>query len=119
MVEDETGEPQVRRRRIRLDFSEEAYDELQKLRARLEINFPTNEETRDALQEIGVPSRAEIVRQGLGCLRYVCEKMEDGDHIVVLDEELYQKIASMFGGEEGFREPDFGFSVKKKGGSPI
>ena len=52
--------------RIQLDFSEDAFLELEKLESTL-----------------GAPSRAEVIRNALGVLRWVTDHLKEGDKILV------------------------------------
>ena len=82
-----------RKYRVQLDFSEEAFKELNALQERL-----------------GVPSRAEVVRNALALLRWICEKVGDEDYQIVARKETVEGSRTV----EHIVEPLFPFSVVKK-----
>src|SRR6266699_6423074 len=59
-----------RKYRVQLDFSEEAFNELNALQDRL-----------------GAPSRAEVVRSALALLRWTCDKLDDDYQIVAMGKD--------------------------------
>ena len=82
-----------RKYRVQLDFSDEAFRELNALQQRL-----------------GGPSRAEVVRNALTLLRWVCEKVGDEGYQIVARKEAVEGSRTV----EHIVEPIFPFSVVKK-----
>ena len=58
------------KRRLQIDFSEEAYKELVALEER-----------------IGSPSKSEVIRDALGALRWVADEIREGNRILVEKKE--------------------------------
>ena len=56
----------MKKYRIQLDFSEDAFRELEKL-----------------VSTLGAPSHAEVIRNALGVFRWVTEHLIEGDKILV------------------------------------
>ena len=64
--EKETAPPSPNKYRLQIDFSEEAYSELIALQ-----NY------------INSPSKAEVIRDAIGVLRWACDEIHEGNRILV------------------------------------